>query len=688
MSERVLGTWAAPPDFAAAAALVMASLLCAVALLPGARRAVLAWLSSVSGPRFLTGAAAASALLSFGYVAHYLRGGPRIVDASMYMLEARSLAQGHFSFPALWPSASVRGRFLLYDEEHGALAGLFPPGYPLLLSLGVRLGAPLAVGPILAALLVVATHRLATEIAESEPPEQRLLAARVAALLSVLSAALRYHTADTMSHGAAALLTTTALASALALRRSGALRHGALLGLALGGLVATRPVSSIAPALVAAGLLACARPPLRALAVASLGALPGIALLLAWQRAVTGSYLGSPQLLYYATSDGPPGCFRYGFGQGIGCIFEHGTFVQANLPGGYGPLQALATTGRRMKLHLADAANLELLLPLALAPLLRVRPPRAPLLAAGALLLLHVLAYAPFYFDGNYPGGGARLFAELLPTEHALLGLAIVTLGTPERAELRIFGLLAASLAGFALHASHGHVALSTRDGGVPPFEPEVLSLGRVEGGLVFVESDSGFALGHAPSADPRRRPLVVRRRGDDHDWLVFVGQGRPASYLYRHHPGGAAVLPWTPPAPDEDRYRFEAENDWPPLAQENGYALPTWASGTCASGGRVLTLTPTAGRAKARLELPVPGPGLWRILPRTLGAGNGAEGALSLQTRDGAELARWALEDLAPGCRDLPPRPLWLPHGAVILILETERAPTSLDRVLLDKER
>ncbi len=42
-----------------------------------------------------------------------------------------------------------------------------------------------------------------------------------------------------------------------------------------------------------------------------------------------------------------------------------------------------------------------------------------------ALVLLQVLAYAPFYFDGDYPGGGARFFADILPLEHVLVGLAL-----------------------------------------------------------------------------------------------------------------------------------------------------------------------------------------------------------------------------------------------------------------------
>ena len=38
---------------------------------------------------------AAAFALSAGYLAYYLRGGPRIIDATSYWLQARALAEGH-----------------------------------------------------------------------------------------------------------------------------------------------------------------------------------------------------------------------------------------------------------------------------------------------------------------------------------------------------------------------------------------------------------------------------------------------------------------------------------------------------------------------------------------------------------------------------------------------------------------
>src|SRR5579863_10524388 len=118
----LFGRWGRPPEDVAwvAFALGLGILIAAVAdrdLLENIRRQ--------SRARFLGGVALLAAFLTLGYAAHYLRGGPRIIDATTYSLQARALAQGHVTWPALFPSASSRGRFLLYVDQH--LAGIFPP---------------------------------------------------------------------------------------------------------------------------------------------------------------------------------------------------------------------------------------------------------------------------------------------------------------------------------------------------------------------------------------------------------------------------------------------------------------------------------------------------------------------------------------------------------------------------------
>ena len=526
--------------------------------------------------------AAGAALLSAGYVSYYLRGGPRIIDATSYYLQARAIAHGYFAFPVEAPLGSFGGRFLLPSAPH-SLSVIFPPGYATVLAAGFLLRAPMLVGPVLAALIVLTTHALAREISG------RSDVARVAAALSVLCAALRYHTADTMSHGLCALLLCASALSALRAKRWDALSSG----LALGWLIATRPVTGLVGVVLALALLER-----RASRWAWFGAglVPGIALLLLYQRSATGSFFASTQLAYYASADGPPGCFRYGFGRGIGCLYEHGEYVRARLANGYGFREALGVTLRRLAVHCIDIANaapLALLCPLGAWFGRTDRRVRALFLACLGLML----AYSPFYFDGSYPGGGTRLFADLLPFEHVLLAIALVRLKWSAVA-------LPLSLAGFAVHASFAHRALAEREGGRPMFESDVLRRAGVSHGLVFVDTDHGFNLGHDPGQlDAHTSVVVARYEHDAHDWLLWNRLGRPPSFHYSYDAGASLSHgELTPHLPAVGAaLRFEAEAEWPPLAVSGGWVRPDFVP--CASNGRGLSLHPTSPSANASLD-------------------------------------------------------------------------------------
>ena len=131
-----------------------------------------------------------------------------------------------------------------------------------------------------------------------------------------------------------------------------------------GWLVATRPISAFALLPILVLTLAKLR---RAGLLVAAGAIVPIALFLLQQRAVTGAFFVSSQSAYYAVADGPPGCFRYGFGRGIGCLHEHGGYVAAVLPNGLDAHAIATTLLRRLRLHLIDVANLEPLALLVLA---------------------------------------------------------------------------------------------------------------------------------------------------------------------------------------------------------------------------------------------------------------------------------------------------------------------------------
>jgi hypothetical protein len=636
-----LGEFGAPPDAVAWGALGVAALIAVLA-----RDGRIVTLAALHRRAAIGALAGAAFLLSCGYVVHYLRGGPRIIDATSYFLQARALAEGHVTFSIPAPSGSFRGRFLLPSLDGSTLAVIFPPGYPAVLAVGFALGAPMLVGPVLGAALVVVTAALARRVFDDTKT------ALLAAALSTVCAVLRYHTADTMSHGWAALLLATSVwASCVNTRR--ALFMG---GVCAGILFATRPASGV----VALGLAAyaAARPvtggvpePARTswLPIASrlglvfLGSAAPVFAFVWQQRTATGSWFGSTQLAYYALADGPPGCFRYGFGGGVGCLFEHGDFVRARLGDGFGAVAASLTTLRRLKMHLADAGNVELFAPLVVCAVAHGLCTKATRLAAlGAVGI--VLAYVPFYFDGNYPGGGARFFADALPLEHVLLAGLLVRWNAARFA-------LPLSLLGFALHTSYDHRQLASRDGGKPMFESAVLERAQVTTGLLFVDTDHGFNLAHDPDARDAARTLVVARRRDDaHDVLLWNALGRPRAYTYGFSSDDAVsstLAVWTrertDPVAQDAVLRFEAEAEWPPLSVAGGSTYPVFPS--CASAGRGLLLRPVVGEAlRVRLPVLIPRAGQYRLASGWSGTeGQRARVELALDGQD------WALDEALP---------------------------------------
>jgi hypothetical protein len=633
----VVGVWSLkPPDLPAKIAAVLAVLLLAAAFFKRGTSLIF----GISDPndqeawdrerrRFLAATGLIAALLSVAYVSIYLRGGSRIIDATTYFLQGRALSHGDLAWPvADQTSASFRGRFLIYRETGvggGVMGGVFPPGYPLMLAIGFLLGSPMLIGPLLAAAIVIATYRLARILAT--PIFRADLVdpiARVSAIVSLFCGALRYHTADTMSHGASALAITLALGSAIVAHREKNKRQAIVAGLLIGYVIATRPVSAIPIGLVTLFLLL---KDFRLLVPAALGLIPGVLLLLYSQHAVTGSWFMSTQRMYYAMSDGPPNCFRYGFGKNAGCVFEHGDFVEARLQNGYGVVEALGTTLRRIRPHLLDIANFELLAPLIALPIVRSKKRNVALIATTALIVLQILAYVPFYFDGSYPGAGARFFADVLPVEHVLLVLAVTMIATRAGPAKQIrdftrgaFVLFALMLVGFFVHAVHEHIKLRDRDSG-PMFEPDVLAHASLTSGLVFVDTDHGFGLGNDPNATNAAKKLVVARlKNDARDRMLFDALDRPPTYLYRFDPGAVpptkpTLTPWAPPE-HEATLKLEGESEWPPLNQQGGgITIPGWVS-SCASNRRALVIAPTAAAKKitVTIALPVPSPGRYTV--------------------------------------------------------------------------
>jgi hypothetical protein len=682
-----LGRWGLPPDDAAWAALAF-GLACILATF--ASRDLLESAYRASRARFLTGVGLVAAFLTLGYAAHYLRGGPRIIDATTYVLQAKALSHGHVAWHVPFPSASFRGRFLLF-ESPDRIAGLFPPGWPLLLSIGFILGSPMIVGIALSAALAIATYALAHELATDDATREPV--ARLAAVLSIACSALRYHTADPMSHAATALAVTVALLFALRAARAPSLRSFVVLGACIGFVACTRPISTLP--ILAVSVFLVRRAPARSLAAFALAALPGVLFLFAAQHAATGSFFASTQRAYYATSDGPPDCFRYGFGDGIGCIHEHGDFVRARLSHGFTLLAALGTTVRRLHMHLSDALDAWPVFLMAVPACFEAARRTPRLRVAWALVGLQVLAYLPFYFDGDYPGGGARFYADILPIEHALFAVSLASFFPALAFEKKAAVLVGLVAIAFALHASYDHLALAARDGGRPMFEPERLQDAHVESGLLFVDTDHGFNLAHDPSVtDPKHGLVVARLRNDAHDRLLFEQLGRPPTWAYRFGSTATAsaeptLLPFTPPAADvagRELWRFEAEVDWPPLAQHGAWAEPTYATGmrqNCPSAGQVLALHPSP-EGDVTIAVPVPRVGSWSVRPVLLSRPGDGPIALALGPLQWSYARDRSDPNDLPQCIELSAQTAELQRGDTPLVMHVSTGPAAIDRVEL----
>jgi hypothetical protein len=676
-SSPLWGLWARPADRPAQIALALSVFLAVVAVHPRGPR----WLASsldFTGAtdlahlrRFLTVASFAAAFLSLGYIAFYLRGGPRAPEATTLWLQGRALSHARLAWAAPDPTASFRATGLLFAAPD-RLAGVGPPAYPALLAAAFLVGAPMLVGPLLAASIVVATWWLARELAErgpATPPADVEAAGRIAVVLSIVCVALRYDTAETLPRGLATLATAAALGAAL--RASRHARPGAFLpaGLALGVVLAAAPASSLGVGLGVLALAVHAGPGSRARAVAwtAAGLVPGLLLVFAGNRAATGHALTWPGPLYDAALESP---------------------------GARGAKAVSLAVLSHLRAHVAGVANLEPLAALALVPVVGKRRSRGVLVAAAVIGVHLVVALRGASRAGAAAGPGSPL-GDVLAIEHALTGLALVA-AFPRRAAAAATATVALSLAGFALHTSHDHADLAAAGGGHPRYEPDVAREAGVTHGLLFFDDDEGYALASDPGLPASHGVQAARMRGDDHDRLLYDLLGHPPIHRYLASGSTAAINVWAPPNAGSDTWRFEAESDWPPAGVVGGHARIVEGAGMCSADTRALALDPTgSAEASMLLELPAPrGPTSpprrsWSVTPRAFVRGGSGEGTITLSdTPGGAPRATWTWTDTAngPGCLDLGERALELgPEQKQAWLRVTARGgPVALDRTTL----
>lgn len=267
--------------------------------------------------RFALGAALFTVIVAaFLSILSYERH-PHIPDEVSYILQARYFAKGMIDMPL----PPVPGAFNL-DLMTYAPASWFspmPPGWPAVLSVGVLLGVPWLVNPILAGVNVVLTYLLVRELSDRS----------TARLVVVLLALSPWHLFLAMSFMPHIVMLTFALTAALAIARARRMKSAiwALVGgAAVGATSIVRPLDGMILGFLLGlwllvPLISKQDFPLRLASVATygIGGLIVGAIVLPYNKALTGNATVFPVMAYFDKYYGA-GSNALGFGanRGIG----------------------------------------------------------------------------------------------------------------------------------------------------------------------------------------------------------------------------------------------------------------------------------------------------------------------------------------------------------------------------------
>ncbi len=175
------------------------------------------------------------------YLTHELfQAVPHIDDGVAALYQARIFQHAKLVWPV---DPSIKPFFDTFGVitpigKPGYWSGMYPPGWPLLLTVGLWIKAPWLVNPVLGGLLIVAVSELGRELYNEK-------VARVAGIMAVASPFLAVVSATHLSHTPAALFCTVAWWCALRLLRTGRTRYALIGGAAIGMTLLVRPETAV-----------------------------------------------------------------------------------------------------------------------------------------------------------------------------------------------------------------------------------------------------------------------------------------------------------------------------------------------------------------------------------------------------------------------------------------------------------
>lgn len=251
---------------------------------------------------------------------------PHVQDSVAYLFQAKTYALGR-----LWVPSPPHPQFFVHEfvimTPDGRWFGKYPPGWPMLLAIGVRAGAAWVVDPICGALSLLMLYLIGRDVYH---PRVGLLAA----VLGLTAPFWMFLSASMMAHASGLLFTLVGVYGLwLAAHRRRFVWPSILAGLGWGMALLIRPYTALV--IVVPFALFCLwfvlKHPLDGLkrfVPALLVVLPFVAAFFVYNRVMTGHFLLPPQELWWKWD-------KVGFGPDKG-------------PWGYYPIDALNNTSRNL----------------------------------------------------------------------------------------------------------------------------------------------------------------------------------------------------------------------------------------------------------------------------------------------------------------------------------------------------
>ncbi|MDR4496971.1 MAG: glycosyltransferase family 39 protein [Candidatus Scalindua sp.] len=249
----------------------------------------------------------------FSYERH-----PHIADEVGYLLHAKYFANGMLTMPA--PPVQEAFNIDLMQYEADRWYSPVPPGWPAILSLGVIIGAPWIVNPILAGINVLLAYTLIRALYDRNT-------ARISILLLSVSPWYLFMSMNFLTHTFTLTCSLVGAVAVIRARRTGKILWGCIGGIAVGMLFQVRPLDGLVIAsllgLSVIGIIGGKRLKITSIGAFALGAIFLGLVALSYNNHLTGNPLKNP-INAYADKVFRPNANALGFGPDRGLDTSEG----------------------------------------------------------------------------------------------------------------------------------------------------------------------------------------------------------------------------------------------------------------------------------------------------------------------------------------------------------------------------